>query len=69
MTSDGVEREFDVVCLACGFDSLTGGITQIEIEGRGGESIGEKWREGVYTFLGMVSQIQYVLFRVPLARL
>jgi cation diffusion facilitator CzcD-associated flavoprotein CzcO len=55
VTADGLEREFDVVCLACGFDSITGGITQIEIRGREGGTVEEKWRGGVYTFLGMVS--------------
>ncbi|KAK7054358.1 hypothetical protein VNI00_003552 [Paramarasmius palmivorus] len=53
VTSDGVEREFDAVVLATGFDSITGGIIQIDIRGVDGSSIKDKWKNGVYTYLGM----------------
>ena len=64
VTQDGVEREFDVVCLASGFDSVTGGITQIDIKGLNGETVAEKWKDGVYTFLGMVSHVKFFYFSV-----
>jgi cation diffusion facilitator CzcD-associated flavoprotein CzcO len=54
-TEDGTTHEFDVVVFATGFDSITGGITQIDIEGTTGQSVGEKWRDGVYTQLGMTT--------------
>ncbi|KAK1227338.1 hypothetical protein PQX77_009660 [Marasmius sp. AFHP31] len=54
-TNDGVEREFDIIVLATGFDSVTGGITQVDIRGVGGQSIKEKWERGVYTNLGMTA--------------
>jgi cation diffusion facilitator CzcD-associated flavoprotein CzcO len=53
VTSDGVEREYDIVVLATGFDSVTGGIPQIDIRGVNEVSIQEKWKNGLYTHLGM----------------
>ncbi|KAJ3747715.1 cyclohexanone monooxygenase [Lentinula detonsa] len=53
LTKDGIEHELDVLVLATGFDSLTGGLTQIDIRGVDGVSIAEKWANGVYTSLGM----------------
>ncbi|KAK7054367.1 hypothetical protein VNI00_003561 [Paramarasmius palmivorus] len=55
LTSDGIEREFDVIIFATGFDSVTGGITQIDIRGVDGSSIADKWKNGVYTNLGMTT--------------
>jgi cation diffusion facilitator CzcD-associated flavoprotein CzcO len=54
-TKDGVEHEFDVIILATGFDSVTGGLTQIDIRGTDGTSIKEKWSGGVRTHLGMTT--------------
>ncbi|KAG5220491.1 Baeyer-Villiger monooxygenase [Salix suchowensis] len=51
-TTDGVEREFDVIVLATGFDSVTGGITQIDIEGPKG-TVRDKWAQGLRTYLGV----------------
>lgn len=51
-TADGVEREFDVIVLATGFDSVTGGITQIDIEGPKG-TVRDKWAQGLRTYLGV----------------
>ncbi|KAJ3736372.1 hypothetical protein DFJ43DRAFT_1150085 [Lentinula guzmanii] len=36
LTADGHERVFDVIIFATGFDAMTGGITQIDIEGTDG---------------------------------
>ncbi|KAJ4478075.1 cyclohexanone monooxygenase [Lentinula aciculospora] len=55
LTADGQEREFDVIVLATGFDAMSGGITQIDIEGTDGINIADKWAEGVRTYLGMMS--------------
>ncbi|KAF5362909.1 hypothetical protein D9758_007074 [Tetrapyrgos nigripes] len=52
---DYEEHELDVIVLATGFDSLTGGITQIDIKGVDGGTIAEKWKPGVYSYLGMTS--------------
>ena len=54
-TSAGV-TEFDIIILATGFDSITGGITQIPIMGVDPElSIKEKWKAGANTHLGMAT--------------
>jgi cation diffusion facilitator CzcD-associated flavoprotein CzcO len=55
VTSDSKSHDFDIVILATGFDSITGGITQIPIYGKDNLTIASKWSEGVYTYLGMAS--------------
>ncbi|KAJ3790161.1 cyclohexanone monooxygenase [Lentinula aff. detonsa] len=55
LTADGVEHKLDVIIFATGFDSVTGGITQIDICGLGGKSIKDKWAEGVATNLGLTT--------------
>ncbi|KAF5364616.1 hypothetical protein D9758_005630 [Tetrapyrgos nigripes] len=54
-TKDGTEYEFDILVLATGFDIVTGGITAIKVKGTDGEAIGDKWKNGVYTYLGMTT--------------
>ncbi|KAF5362910.1 hypothetical protein D9758_007055 [Tetrapyrgos nigripes] len=51
-TADGVHHEVDVIVLATGFN-ITATITHIDIRGRKGKSLKEKWADGVYTNLGM----------------
>ena len=53
-TSAG-EIELDVVVLATGFDAVTGGITSIDIKGLQGRTIGQKWKDGVKTQLGVAT--------------
>ncbi|KAF5367324.1 hypothetical protein D9757_010118 [Collybiopsis confluens] len=52
-TEDGREHELDLLVLATGFDSVTGGITNINIVGTDGISIKEKWKDGIHTYLGL----------------
>ncbi|KAG6902020.1 hypothetical protein C0995_005353, partial [Termitomyces sp. Mi166 len=52
-TRDGVVHELDVLVLATGFDALTGSISQIDIKGTDGISIGDKWKKGLSTYLGL----------------
>ncbi|KAG5716900.1 Cyclopentanone 1,2-monooxygenase [Termitomyces sp. T112] len=52
-TRDGVLHELDVLVLATGFDALTGSISQIDIKGTDGISIGDRWKKGLSTYLGM----------------
>ena len=47
------EFEFDIIIYATGFDAITGSFDRIDIRGRGGESLKEKWRAALETFLGM----------------
>jgi cation diffusion facilitator CzcD-associated flavoprotein CzcO len=50
-----IEYEFDIIVLATGFDSVTGGLTQIDIQGEDGTSLKQKWEKGVWTHLGMTT--------------
>lgn len=52
VTSDGVEHEIDLLVLATGFDSVTGGITAIDIRSTQGESFAETFKDGAHTALG-----------------
>ncbi|KAJ3894842.1 cyclopentanone 1,2-monooxygenase [Lentinula edodes] len=55
LTADDIEHKLDVIIFATGFDSVTGGITQIDIRGLGGKSIKDKWAEGIATNLGLAT--------------
>jgi cyclohexanone monooxygenase len=47
------EYEFDSIVFATGFDAMTGALTSIDIRGRNGASLKEKWAEGPRTYLGI----------------
>lgn len=55
VTSDGVTHELDILALATGFDSLTGGFSDIDIRGINGEELKDKWNgpRGAMSYLGM----------------
>jgi len=46
-------HELDILVLATGFDAATGGLTQIDIRGAGGQTLKEAWADGVRTHLGV----------------
>ena len=46
--------ECDVIVFALGFDAGTGALSAIDVRGRGGVTIREKWREGPRTHLGIM---------------
>jgi cation diffusion facilitator CzcD-associated flavoprotein CzcO len=52
---DGAEYEFDAIVYATGFDAMTGPMNKIDIRGRGGRLLREKWDEGPRTYLGLTS--------------
>ncbi|RDW80447.1 hypothetical protein BP5796_05145 [Coleophoma crateriformis] len=52
---DGKELDFDIIILATGFDSVTGGLVQIDIKGTDGVSLADKWSKGTWTNLGMTT--------------
>ncbi|KXH54041.1 hypothetical protein CSAL01_01947 [Colletotrichum salicis] len=54
-TADGELHKFDVLILATGLDSVTGGILAIDIKGENGQSLKEKWAKGTTTHLGMMT--------------
>ncbi len=49
------EHEFDVLVLATGFDAVTGGLTSIDIRGTTGQTLREKWTDGVSAHLGVAT--------------
>ncbi len=44
---------FDTLVFACGFDAMTGAILAVDIRGREGRSLREKWAAGPRTYLGL----------------
>ena len=52
---DGTVHELDVIALATGFDSITGGIKDIRIQGLDGRLLNDKWKMGTYTYLGLTT--------------
>jgi cyclohexanone monooxygenase len=54
--ASGREVTLDVLISATGFDAGTGGLTRIDIHGRGGETLKDHWRDGARTYLGLMSR-------------
>ena len=52
---DDTAYELDIVVLATGFDAMTGALDRIDIRGRDGQTLKEKWNEGPKTYLGLGS--------------
>ncbi len=49
------EIEVDALVLATGFDAMTGSVAKIDIRGRNGQTLNQKWAEGPKTYLGLMS--------------
>ncbi|MFT6763835.1 MAG: cation diffusion facilitator CzcD-associated flavoprotein CzcO/acetyl esterase/lipase [Candidatus Aldehydirespiratoraceae bacterium] len=47
--------EFDAIVYATGFDAMTGAIVRVEISGRDGVQLKEKWADGPKSYLGLMS--------------
>jgi cyclohexanone monooxygenase len=56
LTTGGQDFEFDAIVFATGFDAMTGTLLKIDIQGRGGLTLGEKWQAGPRTYLGLMAQ-------------
>lgn len=52
-TADG-EYALDVLIFATGFDAMTGALRDIDIRGRGGLALKDKWHDGPTTYLGLM---------------
>ncbi|KAF1962661.1 cyclopentanone 1,2-monooxygenase [Byssothecium circinans] len=55
LTEDGTVHELDAIALATGYDSVVGGLKDIDIYGSSGELLRDKWEKGTLTYLGMTS--------------
>jgi cation diffusion facilitator CzcD-associated flavoprotein CzcO/acetyl esterase/lipase len=54
--ADGTESlEFDAIVFAIGFDAMTGPLVAVDIEGRDGVTLKEKWADGPHTYLGLMT--------------
>jgi cyclohexanone monooxygenase len=49
------DYEIDALVLATGFDAMTGSVAKIELRGRNGQTLNQKWAEGPRTYLGVMS--------------
>ncbi len=51
----GKEYEFDAIVFATGFDAMTGALLRIDIVGKDGLKLRDKWAAGPRTYLGLCS--------------
>ena len=51
----GETHELDALVLATGFDAMTGALGRIDIRGRGGLALKDKWKEGPRMYLGLAT--------------
>ena len=47
--------EFDAIVYATGFDAMTGAIVSVDLTGRDGVTLAERWAAGPETYLGLMS--------------
>ncbi len=47
--------EFDAIVFATGFDAMTGAIVSVDITGRDGITLKQKWADGPKTYLGLMT--------------
>ncbi len=53
LITGGTEYEFDIIVFATGFDAMTGTLLAMDIRGRNGLTLKEKWAAGPRTYLGL----------------
>jgi cyclohexanone monooxygenase len=51
-TTEG-EHELDIIIYATGFDAITGSLLALNIEGRRGVKLADKWQDGPRSYLGV----------------
>lgn len=51
--ASGNKIGLDVIVFATGFDAVTGTVMAIDIRGKNGQSLNDKWREGPHSYLGL----------------
>ena len=52
--TSGATYEVDAIVYAIGFDAMTGALGKIDIRGRGGAALKERWSAGPGTYLGLM---------------
>jgi cation diffusion facilitator CzcD-associated flavoprotein CzcO len=53
LRTGSAEYEFDMLIFALGFDAMTGALTHMDIRGKGGQTIKNRWEAGPRTNLGI----------------
>ncbi|KAM5350793.1 hypothetical protein ACJ41O_007298 [Fusarium nematophilum] len=53
-TSSGAKYEFDIIIFALGFDAATGALSEINVKGTHGKSLGDSWAKRLETFAGVL---------------
>jgi len=53
IVTSATEYEFDMIIYATGFDAITGAFDRIDIRGRDGQRLKDKWADGAHTYLGL----------------
>jgi len=58
ITPDGIQtseahHDFDMIIYATGFDTMTGTLLKMDIRGRDGLTLDDKWEDGPKTYLGL----------------
>jgi cyclohexanone monooxygenase len=53
LVANGVEYAVDCIVFATGFDAMTGAMTRIDLRGRDGQTIQQKWSRGPDNYLGL----------------
>jgi cyclohexanone monooxygenase len=54
LITGGRSYEFDAIVFATGFDAMTGSFAKIDVRGRDGLTLKQKWAEGPKTYLGLM---------------
>ena len=52
----GEEFELDSIVFATGFDAMTGALLSVDIRGRSGRTLRDKWAAGPRTYLGLATE-------------
>src|SRR5262249_7885682 len=53
VVADGAVYAVDAIVFATGFDAMTGALSRIDIRGRDGLTLKQKWSEGPNSYLGL----------------
>ena len=64
LVAGGREYTFDALVLATGFDAMTGTLMRLDLRGRGGMTMREKWAAGPLNYLGLLIEGFPNLFNV-----
>ena len=53
--ANGDHHRLDAIVFATGFDTVTGTLIKLNLRGKGGQSLAEKWSDGPSAYLGLCS--------------